>query len=137
MPARTRQSRASAAEVVEQEEEHQRGGLKKLRFNEPLSWRPGKSAIPVANLLDRLQSLAQELSRMEQDEVDKSSLRKISQELASGQLLGHRVNGVRAWAACCIVDILRLCAPDAPFTSNQLKVRQVSDVDASCGHILD
>jgi len=124
MPARTRQSRPSATEVVVQEEEQQ-GGLKKLRFNEPLSWRPGKSAIPVADLLDRLQTLAQELSKLEQEEVDKSSLRKVSQELASGQLLGHRVRGVRAWTTCCIVDILRLCAPDAPFTSNQLKVRQL------------
>jgi hypothetical protein len=33
---------------------------------------------------------------------------------------------VRAWATCCIVDVLRLCAPDAPFTRNQLKVWPLS-----------
>lgn len=107
------------------EPEKEQGGLEKLRFNEPLSWRVGKSAIAVADLLDRLQTLAQELSKMEQDEIDKSSLRKVSQELANGHLLAHRDKGVRAWTTSCIVDILRLCAPDAPFTGNQLKVSQI------------
>lgn len=115
MPARTRQSLPSAAE------EEQHGGLHKLRFNEPLSWRVGKSAIPVADLLSRLQILAQELSTMDQDDIDKASLEKVSQELANGHLLAHRDKGVRAWVTSCIVDILRLCAPDAPFTGNQLK----------------
>ncbi|CRG83690.1 Sister chromatid cohesion protein pds5 [Talaromyces islandicus] len=120
MPARTRHATtASTAEVVEPEEDQQ--GLQKLRFNEPLSWRVGKSAIPVADLLDRLQVLAKELSSMEQDDIDKDSLRKVSQELASGHLLAHRDKGVRAWVTSCVVDILRLCAPDAPFTGNQLK----------------
>lgn len=108
------------AEELEPEEDQQ--GLQKLRFNEPLSWRVGKSAIPVADLLDRLQVLAKELSSMEQDDIDKDSLRKVSQELANGHLLAHRDKGVRAWVTSCVVDILRLCAPDAPFTGNQLKV---------------
>lgn len=122
MPARTRQAPSSTAEVIEPEEEQ--GGLRRLRFNEPLSWRVGKSAIPVADLLQRLQTLAHELSKMEQDETDKDSLKKVSQELASSHLLAHKDKGVRAWAASCIVDVLRLCAPDAPFTGNQLKVRE-------------
>lgn len=120
MPARTRQAPSSATEVVEPEEEQ--SGLRKLRFNEPLSWRLGKSAIPVADLLQRLQTLAQELRKLEQEETDKDSLKKVSQELASGHLLAHKDKGVRAWTACCVVDVLRLCAPDAPFTGNQLKV---------------
>lgn len=120
MPARTRHAVTSTAEVVEPEEEQ--NGLHKLRFNEPLSWRVGKSAIPVADLLSRLQVLAHELSTTEQDDIDKASLKKVSQELANGHLLAHRDKGVRAWVTSCIVDILRLCAPDAPFTGNQLKV---------------
>ncbi|KAJ9191466.1 hypothetical protein DTO021D3_9183 [Paecilomyces variotii] len=119
MPARTRQAPSAATETVEPEEEQ--GGFQKLRFNEPLSWRVGKPAIPVADLLQRLQKLGQELRKLEQEETDKDSLRKVSQELASAQLLAHRDKGVRAWTACCIVDVLRLCAPDAPFTGNQLK----------------
>lgn len=81
----------------------------------------GRSAIPTADLLQRLQTLAHELRKLEQEEVNKDSLRKVSQELASGHLLAHKDNGVRAWTTCCIVDVLRLCAPDAPFTGNQLK----------------
>ncbi|OGM40282.1 sister chromatid cohesion and DNA repair protein (BimD) [Aspergillus bombycis] len=119
MPARTRQGPSAAAEVVEPEEIS--GGLRRLRFNEPLSWRVGRSAIPIADLLQRLQTLAQELRKLEQEEVEKDSLQKVSQELATAQLLAHKDKGVRAWTACCIVDVLRLCAPDAPFTGNQLK----------------
>ncbi|KAL5336387.1 armadillo-type protein [Aspergillus crustosus] len=119
MPARTRQGPSVATEVVEPEEPS--GGLRRLKFNEPLSWRVGRSAIPIADLLQRLQTLAQELRKFEQEEVDKGSLDKVSQELATAQLLGHKDKGARAWATCCIVDVLRLCAPDAPFTANQLK----------------
>ncbi|KAB8239182.1 sister chromatid cohesion factor PDS5 [Aspergillus alliaceus] len=119
MPARTRQGLSAATEVVEPEETS--GGLRRLHFNEPLSWRVGRSAIPIADLLQRLQTLAQELRKLEQEEVEKDSLQKVSQELATAQLLAHKDKGVRAWVACCIVDVLRLCAPDAPFTGNQLK----------------
>ncbi|CEL08806.1 Putative Sister chromatid cohesion complex Cohesin, subunit PDS5 [Aspergillus calidoustus] len=119
MPARTRRGPSVATEAVEPEEPS--GGLRRLKFNEPLSWRVGRSAIPIADLLQRLQTLAQELRKFEQEEIEKESLQKVSQELATAQLLGHKDRGVRAWATCCIVDVLRLCAPDAPFTANQLK----------------
>ncbi|KAJ5479738.1 hypothetical protein N7530_005247 [Penicillium desertorum] len=112
MPSR---SRPGPPEVEED------SGLRSLSFNQPLSWRVGRSAIPIADLLERLQTLAQELRKLDQEEIDKESLRKVSQELASGNLLAHKDKGVRAWATCCIVDVLRLCAPDAPFTRNQLK----------------
>ncbi|KAJ5873937.1 Armadillo-like helical [Penicillium soppii] len=102
-------------------EEEEDSGLRSLSFNQPLSWRVGRSAIPIADLLERLQTLAQELRKLDQEEIDKESLRKVSQELANGNLLAHKDKGVRAWATCCIVDVLRLCAPDAPFTRNQLK----------------
>lgn len=121
MPARTRQGPSVASEAVDPEDTS--AGLRRLKFNEPLSWRVGRSAIPIADLLQRLQTLAQELRRLEQEEIDTDSLKKVSQELASAHLLAHKDRGVRAWAACCIVDVLRLCAPDAPFTGNQLKVR--------------
>ncbi|OJD18635.1 hypothetical protein AJ78_01331 [Emergomyces pasteurianus Ep9510] len=119
MPTRTRHSLTSATQVSEPEEEEP-SGLRRLRFNETLSWRAGR-AIPVADLLERLESLALELRQLDQEETDKDSLKKASQDLASGHLLGHRDKGVRAWTACCVVDILRLCAPNAPFTGNQLK----------------
>jgi sister-chromatid-cohesion protein PDS5 len=104
-----------SAEVVE---EPQLGGLK---FNEPLSWRAGK-AIATGELLRRLDALGNELREMDQEETDKDSLTHVAKELAGQNLLSHKDKGVRAFAACALVDILRLCAPDAPFTPTMLKV---------------
>ncbi|EGE04276.1 bimD protein [Trichophyton equinum CBS 127.97] len=142
MPARRRtrkSAKAAPAEEVEEaveseEQEEEEGGeeeaqsepdkgdgsLHKLQFNQAISWKAGK-AIPVAHLLQRLEELGSELRMLDQEDIDRSSLTKVSQELADGHLLGHRDKGVRAWTACCVVDILRLCAPNAPFTVNQLK----------------
>jgi len=114
--------RAAAAEDVEEEgQQGQEGELVSLRFNEPLSWRPGKP-IPTDQLLKRLDRLSKELAEMDQDYVDTDSLVKVAQELASHQLLTHKDKGVRAYTACCVVDVLKLCAPNAPFKPSQLKV---------------
>ena len=102
----------------QQEEEQQ---LPVLQFNEPLSWRAGRP-IAIADLLKRLQTLAAELQEMEQEEVDPGSLTRVAKELAHQNLLGHKDKGVKAWTACCLVDIFRLCAPNAPFTEQQLRV---------------
>ena len=59
---------------------------------------------------------------MEQDQNDKLSFARAAKELASPNLLAHKDKGVRAWTACCLVEILRLCAPDAPYTGQQLRV---------------
>jgi sister chromatid cohesion protein PDS5 len=80
-------------------------------------------AIPVAELLSRLQNLAKELRSLEPEgEVDPKSVFKIAQELASPNLLAHKDRGVRAWTTCCVVDLLRICVPHAPFRNPQLKV---------------
>lgn len=111
--------RSAAAEPEEQEEE---GDLVALQFSEPLTWRPGKP-IALDTLLKRLSTLAKELEEMDQEVTDPNSLTKVAKEVASHQLLTHKDKGVRAYAACCVVDILKLCAPDAPFTPTQMKVR--------------
>jgi sister-chromatid-cohesion protein PDS5 len=115
--------RAAPVEQVEEEEQQdqQEGQTVMLQFNEPLSWRPGKP-IPTDQLLKRLDRLSKELAEMDQDYVDTNSLVKVAHELASHQLLTHKDKGVRAYTACCVVDILRLCAPNAPFKPSQLKV---------------
>ena len=116
---RRRESASTAAEQGHGEAQSQ----PLLRFNEPLSWKAGK-AIPVAELLSRLQKLAKELESLEpQGEVDPKSVYKVAQELANPNLLAHKDRGVRAWTACCVVDLLRICVPHAPFRSAQLKVR--------------
>lgn len=114
MPSRT------AATVTEVEEPQTMPGL---HFNEPLSWRAGK-AIPVAELLKRLNALSKEMQGMEQEENDRESFAKVAKELVSPNLLGHKDKGVKALTASCLVDILRLCAPDAPYTEQQLRVRR-------------
>jgi sister chromatid cohesion protein PDS5 len=118
MPGRIRQATTTAAADQQSDAPYIPG----LQFNESLTWRAGK-AIPVADLLSRLQNLSQELKSLEQDQIDRASFTRVAQDLASANLIGHKDKGIRAYAACCVVDILRLCAPDAPFKNAQLKVR--------------
>lgn len=114
-------TRRSAA-VEEEEAQEAEQELVTLKFNDPITWRPGK-AIPIDQLIKRLDKLANELSDMDQETADEGPINKIAKEVASHQLLSHKDKGVRAYVACCIVDILRICAPNAPFTPSQLKVR--------------
>jgi sister chromatid cohesion protein PDS5 len=69
-----------------------------------------------------LQALHKELADIEQEVIDVNSLSSVKKELVSTSILLHKDKGVKAYAACCIADLLRLYAPDAPFTSNELKV---------------
>jgi sister chromatid cohesion protein PDS5 len=98
-----------------------------LQFAQDLTWRAGRP-IAVGELIKRLQSLANELRDMDQEEDEnvKQTFTKVAKELASEQLLAHKDRGVRAWVASCAVDVLRLCAPDAPFTERELKVSDQS-----------
>ena len=107
--------------AVEEEEPEQDGDLVSLQFDDALTWRPGKP-IPTDQLLKRLTKLYKELEQMEQETTDANSFNKVAKEVASHPLLTHKDKGVRALTACCVVEILRLCAPNAPFTESQLKV---------------
>ena len=93
-----------------------------LQFNEPLAWKAGRP-IPVADLLRRLRTLKEELEVTEQEDLVVNSLKNVAQDLCSPGLLNHKDGGVRALTACCIVEILRLCAPAAPYNATQIKVR--------------
>jgi sister chromatid cohesion protein PDS5 len=115
------------------EEEHeaepvaaQADALERLHFNEPLSWRAGKT-IATEVLHNRLSRLAKELGNLDQETTDANSLTQVAKELASQQLLTHKDKGIRAFAASCLVDVLRICAPNAPFGPAQLKV---------CAHVV-
>lgn len=108
-------------EVPDEEDQEMEEELVSLQFDEPLSWRAGKP-IATGELLRRLEKLSRELVDMDQETVDKESLTKVAKDLASHNLLAHKEGGVKAFSASCLVDILKLCAPDAPFTPSQLKV---------------
>jgi sister-chromatid-cohesion protein PDS5 len=127
MAPRSRRSAAAAAEVVEEEEqeleqeEEVHDGLKKLKFKQPLVGRPGKQ-IGVSDLLTRLKALLDELRTIDQEEAHRDSLMPVAESLAHQSLLQHKDNGVRAWTVCCIVDMLKLFAPDAPYPASKLRV---------------
>ncbi|KAF4980587.1 hypothetical protein FZEAL_3440 [Fusarium zealandicum] len=122
-------------EVMEQEEEqepepeeHDRASeddeeeeLRSLEFDEELSWKVAKP-IPTGTLLGRLERLSKELSEFDQGTLDLDSIRDVAKNLGHRNLLQHKDRGVKAYTACCVVDILRLCVPEAPFSDDQLKM---------------
>ena len=110
---------------VEQEEEPEvddgpEAAGKGLKFSQQLAGRPGKP-IAVAELLKRLKALHGELVTIDQEECPRDDVTKIAGELGNSSILAHRDKGVRAWAACCLVEVFRAMAPDAPFTTSKLK----------------
>ncbi|KAI8996056.1 armadillo-type protein [Gaertneriomyces semiglobifer] len=98
-----------------------RSSARRLHFTQkivpPSTGRP----IPVGELINRLKKLHNDLSRLDQDDVDTKSLMTVQKDLRSPSLIAHKDKGVRALTACCLADILRLFAPDAPYNENQLR----------------
>lgn len=94
-----------------------KSNAKKLSFNEKLV---GKGLSTDA-VLKKLKALHTELADMDQELVDISSLNTARKELISTSIMLHKDRGVKAYAACCLADILRLYAPDAPYTHNELR----------------
>lgn len=88
-----------------------------LQFDQSL-----KGCSSNAELLKRCKALHVELADIDQELVDTASLDSIAKELISAPLLLHKDRGVKAYLACCLADILRLYAPEAPYTQNELKV---------------
>ncbi|OSS48252.1 hypothetical protein B5807_07710 [Epicoccum nigrum] len=109
-----------AEEEQEQEQEQEHNGMRPLRFKQPLVGRPGKP-ISVGDLLARLETLLNELRTIDQEEAHHESLRPVANELVTPGLLQHKDVGVRAWTCCCLVDMLKLFAPDAPYPAKNLK----------------
>ncbi|KAI9015984.1 armadillo-type protein [Hyaloraphidium curvatum] len=93
---------------------------KKLKFKAKLLPAPGKP-ISAADLNRRLTELHEELAKFEQEDVDVESLASVTRDLVSPSLVTHKDKGVKALTACCIADILRLYAPDAPYSNSELR----------------
>ncbi|KAJ7599219.1 armadillo-type protein [Mycena floridula] len=89
----------------------------KLAFREKLV---GKG-LSTDNLLKKLKTLHSQLADLDQDHTDVQSLSAVRAELISTSILLHKDRGVKAYAACCIADILKLYAPDAPYTQPELR----------------
>ncbi|KAK8847427.1 hypothetical protein IAR55_005285 [Kwoniella newhampshirensis] len=93
--------------------------LVKLDFKEALI-QTGKRESTDA-LLKRIKSLHQKLASLEQDLTDPRSLDQVKKPLIHPNILHHKDRGVKAYAACCLADLLRLYAPDAPYNATQLR----------------
>ena len=72
-------------------------------------------------LQKKLKALHTELAEMDQENADVNSLASVRKELISTSLLLHKDRGVKAYTACCLADLLRLYAPDAPYTQAELR----------------
>jgi sister chromatid cohesion protein PDS5 len=97
-----------------------RGGVQspqKLNFNEKLTGR----GHTTDTLLKKLKALHIQLAELDQELVDVTSLSTARKELVHTSILLHKDRGVKAYAACCLADILRLYAPDAPYTQSELR----------------
>lgn len=90
---------------------------KRLAFNEKIV---GKGLATDA-LLKKLKALHTELAELDQELVDVNSLSAVRTQLVNTSILLHKDRGVKAYAACCLADILRLYAPDAPYTHTELR----------------
>ncbi|KAJ7057785.1 armadillo-type protein [Mycena amicta] len=90
---------------------------KKLAFRDKLT----EKGQTTDTLIKKLQSLHKELAEAEQELIDPSSLGVVRKDLIHTSILLHKDRGVKAYAACCLADILRLTAPDAPYTQAELR----------------
>ncbi|KAF9135883.1 hypothetical protein BGW39_010698 [Mortierella sp. 14UC] len=88
--------------------------LKELQFRHKLTGN-------THDLLKKLKDLQTELKELEQETVDTKSLSSVAKQLIDSSIVNHKDKGVRIYAACCIADMLRLYAPDAPYNNTQLK----------------
>ena len=89
----------------------------KLKFHEKLV---GRTTTSTDILLKKLKTLHTELAELEQNRLHKDALDVVQDELIHQSILLHKDKGVKAYAACCIADVLRLTAPDAPYSPSEL-----------------
>ncbi|KAJ1965266.1 Sister chromatid cohesion protein pds5 [Dipsacomyces acuminosporus] len=77
--------------------------------------------VAIAELYKQLKKLSKELNALEQETVETQSLDTVTKELLAPALLRHKEAGVVAYVSCCIADILRLYAPEAPYSDKEIK----------------
>lgn len=97
----------------------QKASKTKLKYQKSII-STAENHISIDELLSRLSNLHEEFSSLVQDQVDLKSVDTYCIDLVNRKLLKHKDPGVRAFVACCLSDILRLYAPDAPYTDTQL-----------------
>ncbi|CDK28922.1 unnamed protein product [Kuraishia capsulata CBS 1993] len=94
-------------------------GMKKLKFSQELV-STVKDPIGSKDLVTRLQSLYTELAAASPNTLDVNTCDVIKTKILDRKLLKNANLAVQAYTACCLADILRLYAPDAPYNAPQL-----------------
>ena len=80
----------------------------------------------MIDLMGVLQGLHSLLENKEQNEKkDHAALKKLAAGLVKSKLVGHKDKRIRLLCACCLADIIRVLAPQHPFSDAQLKVWSV------------
>jgi sister-chromatid-cohesion protein PDS5 len=78
-------------------------------------------SVKKAELLNYLNSLHKSLSGLSQNAIDHpKGLTKIAQQIISERILSYSDKDVVLLVSCCIVDILRVYAPDAPYKDEEM-----------------
>ncbi|KAJ1668341.1 Sister chromatid cohesion protein pds5 [Coemansia sp. RSA 1813] len=80
-----------------------------------------KKAVTISELYKQLKKLSKELNSLEQETVDTQTLDAVTRQLLAPALLKHKEAGVVSYVTCCIADILRLYAPEAPYSDSEIK----------------
>lgn len=95
--------------------------LPSLEFKKPISWQAGKP-IAEGELVKRLTALFKELEAiLDENTFNIESVRPVATDLVAERLVKHRNKGVQAFTAACLVEMLRIFAPNAPYTAKELK----------------
>lgn len=76
--------------------------------------------IGTKQLVSRLLDLADHLSALDQSNVSTDLYNRIAGDLASKKLLHHLNQTVQALTCCCLADVFRIYAPEAPYSESDL-----------------
>ena len=67
----------------------------------------------------------QKLSDVNQENCNLQEWEELAASLGSRQIMKHKDKDVRLYAACCLADIMRIFAPNAPYDTAQQSVGQM------------
>lgn len=78
----------------------------------------------VSSVVEELKKLHEELCNVQQDafELFREDLKVVAARLVEAELLKNNDRTIKLLNACCLSNVLRLFAPDAPYSPSQLKV---------------
>ncbi|CAM9824939.1 unnamed protein product, partial [Ectocarpus sp. 8 AP-2014] len=85
-------------------------------FQDRLSSSDGGAGSKVATM----RGVFEKLLEVSQDEEIPDGLAETAEDLVSASVMNHPDSDYRLLVACCLVEVLRIFAPDAPYTDDQV-----------------